>query len=219
MEFGKDFIYGFAKRTLDNILLLEEEFKKEEIKNQKKDYDVTQWLNSFIGLLVIPKEDVGNMHPTLTSFVYQDANVIFTSLCSKIAQSASFSKSTTISDFPQTIGCVSNYSYKHYNQAPNLQISDLLRHLRNSISHGHIYPISKKKNNQNIVDSLIFWDYDNRKNPTPYFCIELKVDEIKILLPAICHHLLSSLGYKDLSFIDSFKTKLASLNRKEIQAS
>ena len=36
MEFGKEFIYEFAKRTLDNILLLEEEFKKEEIKNQKK---------------------------------------------------------------------------------------------------------------------------------------------------------------------------------------
>ena len=34
MEFGKEFIYEFAKRTLDNILLLEEEFRKEKIKNE-----------------------------------------------------------------------------------------------------------------------------------------------------------------------------------------
>ena len=209
MDFGKEFVYEFSKRTLKNILLLEREFHKEAIKVANQDYDVTLWLNSFIGLLVFPKED--NQNRSIgRKFHFPNANAILDDLNNKIRRNNSMSNHITMSLKP-TKQTINNFSYTY--DSDLLTARKLIRHLRNAVSHGHIEPIGGKKDGKKVVKSIIFWDYDTQKDPSPFFAIELSVDNIKTLLPAICYHLLKAKGYKDndLSFICDFQTDMNSL--------
>ena len=209
MDFGKEIVYEFSKRTLKNILLLEKEFHKETIKVANQDYDVTLWLNSFIGLLVFPKEDNQNRNIG-RKFHFSNADAILDDLNNKIRRNNIMSNHITMSLNP-TKQTINNFSHTYDHNL--LTAGKLIRHLRNAVSHGHIEPIGKEKDGKKVVKSIIFWDYDTQKNPSPFFAIELSVDDIKTLLPAICYHLLEAKGYKDsdLSFISDFQTGINSL--------
>jgi hypothetical protein len=105
-EFTKD----FAARTLENLNYIETAEK-----NGKTTYEVTQLINSFLGLIVFPQEQ----DEERVGRVSIDPKII-DNLCSGVMEN----------------------TYTDQYEEVNLQ--NLIYHFRNAISHGHIKPHADK---------------------------------------------------------------------------
>ena len=138
----KEFIRDFVKRTKENY---------EKVKDGP--YEVTQLINSALGLLIIPKE-------------YENEKE---KKGNKIKISDDFVDESLLNNM---ISCVDD-PYKN-----NLDLAELVRHLRNGISHGHMdFRPGKTSLHEpnNHIGRVIIWDKRNKIN----FKIDLPIDLLK----------------------------------------
>ena len=146
---GKDFVSDFAERTLVNLEKIEKE------KSDDAKYEVTQLVNSLLGLIVFPKE-----------------RNVADDKWGKVL--ANYIKAPSIS---------------------NISDDQIIRHMRNAISHSHIFFESGNildKNRKKQIASITFVDCKdckkrnqklpckNNKNCTK--CIPRDIDKIDFLL-------------------------------------
>ena len=110
--FAKD----FAERTLKNLI------------NYSGEYEVTQLINSAIGLLMIPKEEFFNEIID---------NIISCQLLKKMREAIDFDEIT---------------SKNKKNSLKNIVI-----HIRNGIAHGHMKFISEDVNGYMEIQNVIIW--------------------------------------------------------------
>ena len=118
-EYSKEFVKDIARRTNENL------------KNYHGTYDVTQLINSAIGLLIIPHEKY---------YARIDNSFISSQMLSDMR------KSIRQNTYPE--------------EADNIELRDMVKHLRNGIAHSRIYFNS---NNGKLCDIQIL---DHRKSYT-----------------------------------------------------
>lgn len=144
----KEFIRDFVKRTKENY---------EKVKDGP--YEVTQLINSAIGLLIVPRE-------------YEKKN-------ESEKEDKKKNKKIQISDdfvdeslLNKMISCVDD-KYKN-----NLDLAELVRHLRNGIAHCRMdFEPGKTSLHEpdNHIGRVIIWDKRNKIN----FKIDLPIDLLK----------------------------------------
>lgn len=117
MSMYAEFTRDFATRTLENLNYIETAEK-----NGKNTYEVTQLINSFLGLIVFPQEQ-------------NEERVGRVSIDPKI-----------IDDL--RLGVTENTYTGRYEEV-NLQ--NLIYHFRNAISHGHIKPHADKNKELSVL--------------------------------------------------------------------
>jgi len=127
-DYGKDFVKEFSRRTFENLKMVCDN----KDKDGKPDYEVTQLLNSFIGLLIFPKEG---------PFSYkrrQDINFPNSEI-QKIAEDSNCRKGNG--------DCHGDYFC-------------MIRHLRNAIAHKRIEVVSKGviAEQESIIEGVRFCD-------------------------------------------------------------
>ena len=141
----KEFIRDFIKRTKENY---------EKVKDGP--YEVTQLINSALGLLIIPKEYENEKEKGKKG--------------NKIKISDDFVDESLLNSM---ISCVDD-PYKN-----NLDLAKLVSHLRNGISHGHMkFEQGKTSLHEpdNHIGRVIIWDeYYSKMN----FKINLPIDLLK----------------------------------------
>ena len=195
------FIESFAERTKSNLLLIEDIVKDDK---NRKACEVTQLINSIIGLLVFPKEGYFNLIPSNTTFLNnEDAMNIFCKYCQNSGE----------------------YQYlntyrKRVNGKPTYEIEDftipfLIKRLRNSVSHENINILPQEPKSGTDIESIkfvdkgrqpllfykedhTFIDNDKIKKGEKYekvferFSIIINIKDLHILLYAICDLLLDA---------------------------
>lgn len=171
------FLYDFSKRTTKNLEIIngikDGSFGEMDLyrlrRNPRDNYEVTQLINSLLGLVIIPVEASKKL------FV-DDGRIFFPDFFS-----ISEEDSKMVLDLIDTCKKEKRYysSYPH-NQNKNRKIGFFIYHIRNSLAHGgaggvHFYPIQER---QEITD-IIFYDHNDEKKQE--FCIKLSIDEIRDL--------------------------------------
>lgn len=201
-EYKEEFEYDFAIRTAYNlkhiIKAVESEKKKNLKESEYKLYEVTQLINSFIGLLVIPKEHFFNN---------LDENSHFKegSLAANIL--TEFNSGMRVYDDTY----LDKIDSKKYRKKSEKKLTEkiLIIRLRNAVSHGYISVNAVSESNE--IESVCFGDKQilkgkwnsektefnvfNKKWTEKYkqeFSIALSVKDIEILLFAICKILIES---------------------------
>lgn len=171
------FLGDFANRTIENLRFIEDGAE------QYKLYEVTQLINSLLGLIIIPVENYKKTYKIkdvdLKRISSQDYKVIV-NIIEKCEREKRF-----YSDYERESG--SN---------GKIYVSNFINHIRNAIAHGgnngiHFYPVSESGS----ISSIIFYDnnevlakkakQNGRTIDINEFCINLSVAELKDLVSAI----------------------------------
>lgn len=168
----------FAKRTLANLKFIEREVERlheqgVEDKDISHVFEVTQLINSFVGLLIFPKESYYMNVRYYDKFISDEANDIIRELNRN----------------PNKFRSSYQYTDKRGdNQRERLSAKTLARHFRNAVAHNHLSILPKSLNNDSIITGVEFSDNDDNGYE---FWLSLDVNEIKILLVALCELILS----------------------------
>ncbi|WP_352398536.1 HEPN family nuclease [[Clostridium] aminophilum] len=171
------FLHDFAKRTISNLTFVEEHAEQHEL------FEITQLINSLLGLIVIPVENYKK------AYMIRDNKI-------KMNSPNEYLKIKNI-----ITGCIAEKRYySDYtcdkDKNGRIYVSNFINHIRNAIAHGgnngiHFYPISEDGN----ISKIFFYDNnesllkkerqtDNIKNISE-FCISLRISELKELVGAI----------------------------------
>ena len=167
----------FAKRTLENLRFIE---RAVEVRHQAglddKDihdvFEVTQLINSFVGLLILPKESFYKKLENQNQFLSDKARMLFNNINNRIGKYES------------------TYTYKENGVVLKepLTPQTMSRHLRNAIAHNNLEILPKDYSKGGKVEGFVFKD-NNTRGET--FRLELTIDEIRTLLLAECELILS----------------------------
>lgn len=184
------FLKDFSQRTIKNLKYIEDN----STWNTNNIYEVTQLINSFLGLIVFPVEIEKKWKN----------NYSCNSIESSVKENHEYKKAyESIESVIQK--CISekrlNSTYpKELTNSGQLKITvvSFIQHLRNSVSHGgnrglHFYPITDHSESDTSITSIIFYDTDDFhskskiheprvKSEVHEFCVKLDVDEIRELL-------------------------------------
>ncbi len=206
----ENFEYHFAIRTLYNLKHIDDEVKKMKelgiIEDDYKMYEVTQLINSFVGLLIVPKENAFvNLNPN-THFQWGSKAE---RILSKINQAQAENKNTYLVQTGKNVYRKKGPHEEMFTEA------DLIRHLRNAVAHTNFSVYPEKCKNGNEIQSLRFNDtydlkgkYDekgkfrtNVKEPVislhQEFTLILTIEEVRVLLLAMCKVLLDQFPKKN----------------------
>lgn len=168
----------FAKRTLANLKYIENEIDRRHSQGISDQdihdvFEVTQLINSFIGMLILPKEaffrSMGNNVP----FKSKKANDILMDL------------SRDPNKYHSTYKYTDRYGDEHKER---LTPKNLARHFRNAVAHNHLSILPKDYTGDGIITGVEFSDNNSRGED---FTLELNIDEIRTLLLALCELILS----------------------------
>ena len=171
----KCFATDFADRTKTNYEIVK--------KSRDNHYEVTQLINSLLGLIVIPTE------------AFYDE--IIADIISKSKKVEMFRKYNDQIKKIDNIICESIENKKYYNDYSEEENAiTVIKHIRNSIAHGGneglmFYPINEMESGENKIKSIIF--YDNNKYISKFnnvehsyeFYIELTIGQLKKLVVSI----------------------------------
>lgn len=168
----------FAKRTLANLEFIEKEVeskRNEGFEDKDIDYvfEVTQLINSFVGLLIFPKESYYRNVRYNDRFISNEANEIINQL----------------NNSTNKFRC--SYQYidgRGENRRERLSPKTLARHFRNAVAHNHLSILPKSLNKDSVISGVEFSDNDDNGST---FWLSLDVKEIRILLVALCELILS----------------------------
>ena len=166
-----EFVREFARRTLANLKFIEKEVESRhkagiEDKDIHDVFEVTQLINSFVGMLIFPKEACYNNVGNRNFFRNSEAKMILRDIVNNPAKYHS------------------TYKYEDNEKLPPKRLA---KHLRNAIAHNRLRILFD--DNASITGAR-FFDVDNDSGET--FQIELKLEEIKILLIALCEAILEN---------------------------
>lgn len=173
------FIADFSARTMKNLNHIEN-----EVYAGASLYEVTQLINSLLGLVVIPVE------------VYKANRDVFTDYNIENIASESFTKISAIIKRKTEEGKLyCDYKKEKDDNTSLLKVTSFIKHIRNSIAHGgnkglHFFPVEK---NQDILgvyfyDACEYSKLIDGKRTTVYvaeFCVYLSIEDIKELVSAI----------------------------------
>lgn len=209
--YNKDnFEYHFAIRTLYNLKHIDDEVKKMKEQGKKevnyKLYEVTQLINSFVGLLIIPKEN---------AFDYLNPNTHFPwgskaeGILRDINRKQEINKNTYLVKIGKDEYRKKSSSEEMFNEA------ELIRHLRNAVAHTNFSVYPEKCKNGKEIQSLRFSDsydivgkYDNngvfhtnvKENTitiSQKFSLVLSIEDVKVLLLSMCKILLDQFPHNN----------------------
>lgn len=150
----KDFNKEFAQRTLENLRLFEENNDNTD-KSVLVKFEVTQLINSLFGALIFLKEK--NMPKPKTVLDDYDSSVTW---------------------LREEYGFEEKWVEKQDNTMENV-----IKHLRNSLAHGHIEPFPEGKEVEGFTftdEKVIKIDRKNKIN-VKYWSVQLKLEAIKQL--------------------------------------
>ncbi len=170
------FIYDFAKRTMSNKSIVDAIVKGEPHYSYNA-YEVTQLINSLLGLVIMPAEKYKKSRRA-ESKVFQECNKKIIDILKRCEEQKRYRN---------------DYSGKY-------SVFEVISHLRNSIAHGgneglHFYPV--QEGGDSVITGVIFYDsqYEiNEKRKDEYklpegevaeFCLSLQLDELEDLVEAI----------------------------------
>lgn len=161
------FIKEFADRTTENLQIIE----RFSYKPEKK--EVTQLINSLLGLLVVPSErykEDSNGKEREENALRVCSPEMYGNIKKLIAQLKREKK-----------------LYNDYGYAKEYPVCDFIHHLRNAVCHSGnktliFTPIEENKD----IETVIFYDtYTNPSGKTYEFCVELTVELIRSLITEI----------------------------------
>lgn len=195
----EEFVADFAERTFKNLMLVCNPLDKED-KTQSGDegYEVTQLINSFIGLLIFPKEKHFN-----SSWKNELKN--FPSDEIKESYHAGIRN-----------GCCEYLRCRHgFRVGECSEYFCLVYHLRNAIAHGKIVPNSRISHMPS-VEEFEFTDLDKNKKECPQISFVLHKEDIYTILTDLLLHTMHAApkGYKHIINIQDIE-KYASYFARE----
>lgn len=186
-----DYEFSFAKRTLKNLEFIQQHVAKEKTEGKDdKDitdaFEVTQLINSFVGLLIIPREKCFKFMPDNIDFPHgSDAE----QLLKRIKSNPSLYEDTY---FKQTFNR-STRKMEKLNEIEEITPKTLILRLRNAVAHGRlkIQPVSPGKDG--VITGIEFSDTTRRKknNNLESFRLLLTINETETLVKALSELLLS----------------------------
>ena len=136
-EFTKD----FAARTLENLKYIEEAQKE-----GRSTYEVTQLVNSFLGLIVFPQEqDYARIRRV------QIAQKIIDDLCSGVMENT------------------------YTGQYGEVNLESIVYHFRNAISHGHVEPHTDRNKEISVLCFHDFTSNKNKPNANFQIKVEISL--------------------------------------------
>ncbi|MCR5335013.1 MAG: hypothetical protein K6E42_00500 [Synergistes sp.] len=175
-EFTKDYI-SRTEKNYDKILEIYCKDNKKKSENVKPEvFEVTQLINSLLGILVMSFESVkalkkNQMNPN----EMRDINKKM-----KSANENAFNELSNVIDELKK----NNKFYDSYSNDHEKDISEIafVRRLRNSLSHSgnkglRFFPIEEKDQDVNKIKSIIFCDEEKNKNEDA-FIAELSVEQV-----------------------------------------
>lgn len=186
-----DYEFSFAERTLKNLEFIQNRVKEEKACG-KQDceitdaFEVTQLINSFVGLLIIPRQKCFKYMPDDIMFPMGSAAA---SLFERISADKEVCEDTYLAKSwnPKT------KNWEKTNQKERITPKILALRLRNAVSHDHlkIQPLSPGKNG--IITGIEFSDRPtgNSSKSGEFFRLLLTVKETEILVKALAELLLS----------------------------
>ncbi len=127
------FLNSFTKRTIENLKFIEDEVEKYDL------FEVTQLINSLLGLIIIPVEaykNTNNINENGLKKLSKEDYDIINDLLDKCKK-----ENRLFSDYPM------NY---YEEQVKRISVNRFISHLRNAIAHGgnhgiYFYPMSEKE--------------------------------------------------------------------------
>lgn len=167
----------FAKRTLANLRFIDREVEhRRALGIDDRDihdvFEVTQLINSFVGMVILPKESFYRKLQFRSRFLSPKANLLLDNL----------------SNDPRKY--TSTYTFEYYGETVKEQLTpkNLSRHFRNAIAHNNLEILPKDYNGEGKVTGFVFKDSNDYGEE---FRLELTIEQIRILLEAECELILS----------------------------
>ena len=173
-EYRKDFVADFAKRTFENLA----EICRGNNVAEGKGFEVTQLINSFVGLLIFPQQEQNKNHwegrdqrPNFNSSDYW--NVPFPNVKIELAyhEVAKDEYIQTGSDFQK-----------------------MIQHLRNAVSHQNLQVEPLESDTRDVttgeVTGFRFTD-TNPKNSSQSITLSLSIDDIYNILMSTLYRIMS----------------------------
>ena len=207
--YSKDqFEYSFALRTAYNYKYVKEEVKRRRAAGEKEEdyrlYEVTQLMNSFVGLLILPHE---NYFKNIRNDIYFEEGSEAYKLLNKVNNEHYDS---------YLIETSRNRYREKYPEEKAIDAKTFIKRIRDSVAHGKfsVYPESFH-NHKNEITHLRFesskslkgyWtegdtvfvvprigepDFNETEIYREEYSIVLSIEEIEVLLFAICKELAS----------------------------
>lgn len=190
-----DFVYSFAKRTLMNLEFIEQNVESQKARGvpipEIKIFEVTQLVNSFLGLLILPKE---------AHFLFIEGSDSFPDgsqsqeVFEMLVKQRMFTLAVTNSVTGELV---------HIKLTPKL----LVLKLRNSVAHNRFDVRPEKHDDTGEIEGFVFKDAGTNtgyideehgfifcKDGTQFrmsFRLEINIEQLKILLMGLCNLLLS----------------------------
>ena len=167
----------FAKRTLANLHFIDREVERRRVlgKDDRDIHDVfevTQLINSFVGMIILPKESFYRKLRGYSRFLAPRANLLLDNL----------------SNDPEKYTSSYTFEYRGETVREQLTPKTLSRHFRNAIAHNNLEILPKDYASEGKVTGFVFKDSNNYGEE---FRLELTIDQIRLLLEAECELILS----------------------------
>lgn len=159
------FIREFVRRTKVNHRIILNRYEE----NPKLKYEVTQLINSLFGLLIVPNE----------KYKYR-----------KSGKGVAENYLKNMSEYDEILEIIQELkkSGKYYNsyKKKGHEVSDFINHMRNSLAHSgekglHFLPFEEGKE----ITGIIFYDTDKEYGGNSEFCVEMTIEEIRMLSESI----------------------------------
>lgn len=187
----EDYEFSFAQRTLKNLEFIQDRVAEEKRQGKKYQeiqdaFEVTQLINSFVGLLIIPRQMCFKFLPENASFpAGSEAQKLFDTIKSD---------SNKCEDtYRKMVQDTTTRKWVKTDELEEVTPKILALRLRNAVSHDHliIQPISPGKNG--VITGIEFSDKPTRARDAKreYFRLQLTIDETEILVKALSALLLS----------------------------
>ncbi len=186
-----DYEFNFAKRTIKNLELVQKRVAEQKAKGCKDEditdaFEVTQLINSFVGLLIIPRQKCFKYMPDDAMFpIGSEAERLFSKIKSD--------KGKCDDTYFKKIWDEKKRKFVKINEVEEVTPKILVLRLRNAVSHNHliIHPISPGEKGR--IEDIEFSDKpaNSCNKRKEYFRLILTVEETEILVKALSELLLS----------------------------
>lgn len=156
----------FADRTVDNLRIIKNAHPEDRPR------EVTQLINSFLGLLVVPSERYKESRPEKE----KEENAL---------RDSSPEMYSSITDLIHVLKQCKKL-HNNYDDRKNYPVCDFIHHLRNAVCHSGnkrliLYPIGENKE----IETAIFYDTLTLGGTKYEFAVELTIEQIRALIKAI----------------------------------
>lgn len=186
-----DYEFSFAERTIKNLTFIQNRVAEEKAQGKKDEditdaFEVTQLINSFVGLLIIPRQMCFKYMPDDISFPKD-------SLADKLFQRIRKDKSICEDFYFKQVWDSNKRKMVKTTEIEEITPKILALRLRNAVSHDHliIQPLSPGKDKP--ITGIEFSDKPTRTRDEEreYFRLVLTIEETEILVKALSELLLS----------------------------